>query len=457
MRNSSYWRTTAFDRYTFRFLLQPSFSLSLALSLLLQAVVPAGGWAKSRFGEVNEIEVAEDAKDISLIIHGSAMGKCQPVLIKDSKSAKIPKLFLTFDDTTVAAAVQGAHAGRGAISSVDALTLGSASKPLAQVVINFFADVPYKLKRVGDSVVIEIDKSAASKGDVVEEPAIPAAPVIPSRQTIQPGDALYFSVSPAEELSRDITVDQNGKISLPLIGAIDVSGMNAETLARKLTKALSQYVTNPKVDVLIKQFNSQQISLVGQVRSPGGVPYRSNIRLLDVISGGGGFLPGANKSQIRVYRGNGSSRKATIVDVGEALKSGDVTKDFLLQPGDLIDVPKGVSPLTIFGNVEHGGNFEYYKNMRLLDLISLTNGFKDGANYQKIKIFRGEPPNQSVLTVRFGKVLDGHMAANILLEPGDTVYVPTRALWTYSAIATTLAPLTALVLTAATVYLAAKK
>ena len=126
---------------------------------------------------------------------------------------------------------------------------------------------------------------------------------------------------------------------------------------------------------------------MGQVHQPGSYPYRPNLRLLDVISMAGGFVPGANKTQIHIYRGSGASRKVTIVDVQDAIKTGDVTKDILLQPGDLIDVPKGVNPLTIFGDIARGGNFEYYKGIRLLDLIALCGGFSEGANYTRIKNF----------------------------------------------------------------------
>jgi polysaccharide export outer membrane protein len=276
-------------------------------------------------------------------------------------------------------------------------------------------------------------------------------------QEIQPGDMLYVSVSPAEELSRDLAVDQDGKIFIPIIGAVEASGLSSDLLARRLAGLLSKYVTNPKVDVLIKQFSAQQISVMGQVRMAGSYPYRPNLRLLDVISMAGGLVPGANKTQIHIYRGSGASRKATIVDVQDALKTGDVTKDFLLQPGDLVDVPKGNSPLIIFGNIPRGGDFDYFKDMRLLDLISLCQGFSEGANFKEIKIFRGEAPNQKVITVHFNNVMNGDMRANILLQPGDIIYVPQRALWTYSALANMFVPFTTIILAISTIALVVKK
>ncbi len=274
---------------------------------------------------------------------------------------------------------------------------------------------------------------------------------------IQSGDALYFSVSPAEELSRDVTVDENGRISVPLIGAISVAGRTVDELARSMTQALSKYVSNPKIDILVKTPAGKQIFVMGQVRAPGSYPYRPHLRLLDAVSMAGGFQPGAEKGQIHVFRGSGPNRRTLVVNVGEALVSGDASKDFPLEPGDLVEVPSLAHALTIFGEVEHGGVFDYVAGMRLLDLISLAQGFKEGANLRRIKIFRGQPPNQTVMNVRFSDALNGKMKVNIPLQAGDVVYIPRQSVWSYSAYANLLIPFTSIILSAATVYLAVNK
>jgi polysaccharide biosynthesis/export protein len=432
---------------------------ALLSTCLARSVVPGFATAASKAGEIQKIEVQEEAKTITVTLHGVNIGKCQPVVLKDPQNRRLPILSLPFQNTKLDPKFQGTQPGLGSVLSVDAQQILEEPAPLTQILVSLAGDVHYRLKRNTAVIIIDVEKAGFSSEmppETISGAPLPAARK-PNTQVIQPGDLLFFSISPAEELSRDLIVDQNGKISLPLIGAVDVAGLNAETLARKLTGLMSKYVTNPRVDVLIKQFNSQQISLMGQVRNPGAYPYRANLRLLDVVSMAGGFLPGVNKSQIRVYRGTGPARKAVMVDVSDALKTGDVTKDFLLQPGDLIEIPKGVNPLTIFGNIDHGGNYDYYRDMRMLDLISLAQGFKDGANTGKLIIYRGTPPFQKVFKLKFTRVLEGKMDSNILLEPGDVIYVPTRPLWTYSAVATTITPLTTIILTVATVFLATKK
>lgn len=278
------------------------------------------------------------------------------------------------------------------------------------------------------------------------------------KHVIQAGDLLYFSVSPAEELSREAAVDENGKISIPLIGAIPASGRTAEELARLAAQKLSQFVTNPKVYVFVKQSSSMQVSLMGQVRAPGIFHYRSNLRLLDAVSMAGGFLPSADKRRIRVSRGSGTTRRVVQVDVEPAMASRDTSKDFLLEPGDLVEVPRGAAhAVTIFGEVQLGGTFDYVSEMRLLDLISLSQGFKEGADFNDIRVFRGEAPRQKAFRVRFSKVFKGRMDYNIPIQPGDIVYVPKQTLWKGSAWVNILMPFATMALTASTVVLAIKK
>ncbi|HVO33327.1 MAG TPA: polysaccharide biosynthesis/export family protein [Elusimicrobiota bacterium] len=427
-------------------------SLALIIALLHSSVAPATAYARPSFGDIQKIDLIDGAHVTTVTIRGHYPGKCQPVVLREPKGSRPPKIFLPFVDTLVRPEAQGTRAGAGAVDSIDIGQLTESPSPLAQVVIALTSETPYHIKRLPDGLAVDIDKP-------VEPPmmTMPASPIKASGSIIQAGDMLYVTVYPAEELSRDLTVDQNGKIFVPLVGTVEAAGSTPETLAHKLTGLLAQYVTNPKVDVLVRQFSAAQVSLLGQVRNPGSYPFKPNLRLMDLVSMAGGFMTTADKRQIRIYRGSGASRKVSFFDVSDALKSGDVTRDFVLQAGDLIDVPKGVNPLTIFGEVMQGGNYDFYAGMRLLDLIALSHGFKDGANFKKITIFRGEPPNQKVLLVRFNKVMDGRMSANVLLEPGDTVFVPARALWTYSAFVNTVLPAFTLVLSAVSVYLAVKK
>jgi polysaccharide export outer membrane protein len=329
----------------------------------------------------------------------------------------------------------------------DSPDLSSSGQPLADkpaTQSQGAPDMPPASSPVSDKV-----KGTSSSMDLL-------IPITPD-QTIQSGDGLFISVSPAEELSRDILVDANGKVSIPLIGSIQAAGLTAEELARKISHALSRYVTNPKVDVFLKQSMAKQLGISGQVTLPGSYPYRTNMHLLDVISLAGGFLPSANRKQVRILRRSGVERKIIPVDADAIMANEAVNKDVLLEPGDLVEVPRGMTGVSVFGSVMSPGVYEYMYDMRMLDLISLCHGFLDGASQHDIRVIRGEGPTQQTIVVSFSKVVKDRSKYNLLLQPGDVVFVPQRSLWTFSTVATTFSPIATLVLAGAAIFLAVHK
>jgi len=281
--------------------------------------------------------------------------------------------------------------------------------------------------------------------------------VLHSDQVIRAGDTLYFSVSPADELSREVVVDQNGKISIPLIGAIEAAGKTTDQLSEVITSVISKYVTHPKVDIFLKMSVSKQIGLSGQVTQPGSYPYRPNLRLLDLITEAGGFLPSADRKKVRILRRSGTDRRIIPVNAEEIMTSGDPNKDIPLEPGDLVEVTRGRGGVAIFGHVDTPGVYDYMYDMRMIDLISVCHGFREGANTHRMMVIRGESPNQTTTFINFEAVVRNKPKANIALQPGDIVFVPQRSLWSVSSVANAFTPITTIILAAATVLLAVKK
>jgi protein involved in polysaccharide export with SLBB domain len=115
--------------------------------------------------------------------------------------------------------------------------------------------------------------------------------------------------------------------------------------------------------------------------------------------------------------------------------------------------------VSIFGSVAGPGIYDYVDEMRMLDLISMAHGLSEGAALRHIRVIRGSGPNQRTITVSFNKVIKDHNKdkANILMEPGDIVYVPQKALWSASALANTISPIAAVIMAGAAVALATKK
>lgn len=252
-------------------------------------------------------------------------------------------------------------------------------------------------------------------------------------------------------------VDQNGKISIPLIGAVEAAGKTTDQLSEAITKVIAKYVAHPKVDIFLKQSASKQIGLSGQVTMTGSFPYRPNLHLLDLISQAGGFLPSADRKKVRILRRSGTDRRVIDVNCDDIMTSGDPNKDILLEAGDLVEVSRGRGGIAIFGSVQSPGVYDYMFDMRMIDLISVCHGFQEGANIHHIMVIRGEGAAQTATYINFNNVVRNKPKANIPLLPGDIVFVPEHSLWATSAVANAVAPIATIILTVATVMLATKK
>ena len=109
------------------------------------------------------------------------------------------------------------------------------------------------------------------------------------------GDVLEVVVFGNEDLSRTPTVQTSGAISLPLLGEVPVAGLTVAEIKRKLTELLAATTwCNPQVEVKVKEYQSQFVTVLGEVNSPGRKPLRGRTRLVDVLVEAGGFTPRAS-------------------------------------------------------------------------------------------------------------------------------------------------------------------
>jgi polysaccharide export outer membrane protein len=222
-----------------------------------------------------------------------------------------------------------------------------------------------------------------------------------------------------------VMVQPDGNIAFPLIGSVSAKGNNSVQLASALQASLRKYVTNPKVKVTVKKFSGMQIFVTGEVRSVGSYNYNENLKLLQFISSIGGFTSEANRQAIKIYRGSQDKRKTFTVNIEDVINSGDLSKDFVLQPGDIVEVTKGSAKVAILGDIRSPGYYDLKENMRLLELISLAGGFTDNAKIGKVSIINEYDINtpKKVREVNLNKILAGKQD-DVAIKKGDTVYIP---------------------------------
>jgi polysaccharide export outer membrane protein len=176
---------------------------------------------------------------------------------------------------------------------------------------------------------------------IVAGPSV-SQPAHEEEYIIGPGDVLKIVVIHNADLSSDAPVRPDGRISVPLIKDIDAVGKTPRQLARDIEEGLQTYVRAPAVNVIVSQARSvfSQVKIVGQGVSPRALPYRSGMRVLDVVVEAGGLTQYAagNRAQI-VRTANGISSRIK-VRLDDLMNRGDTSQNFAMQPGDILVIPE---------------------------------------------------------------------------------------------------------------------
>jgi len=175
-------------------------------------------------------------------------------------------------------------------------------------------------------------------------PSDPAAEAGPADQyEIGPLDNLRVFVWRAQDLSTDVPVRPDGRISLPLVGEMVAAGKTPEELTLEITEALRAYVQNPVVSVIVTGFGAvggQTVRIVGETGAPATIPYRTGMTALDAMIAVGGLSEFAAGNDARLIRGLGEEKDVYRLRLNDLLNRGDVGANVRLLPGDIILVPK---------------------------------------------------------------------------------------------------------------------
>lgn len=171
-----------------------------------------------------------------------------------------------------------------------------------------------------------------------------AAKPVSKEFLLGPEDVLEVTVWRNQDLSRTVVVRPDGKISLPLVGDVQASGLNASQVAAKIAARLTEFKENPNVSVSLKEVNSYFIYVLGEVLKPGKYPLKSYATVLQGVSLAGGFTPFASKNRMQVIRthANEDGRENQIripVPYNELVSGKGEIENFILKSGDTIVVP----------------------------------------------------------------------------------------------------------------------
>ena len=155
---------------------------------------------------------------------------------------------------------------------------------------------------------------------------------------IGPEDVLHVSVWDNPELTIDVTVRPDGKISFPLIKEIQAADFTPMELSDVISRNLEEYIKDPHVTVIVTQTNSRKIFLVGNVLRPGSYLLRHDMTLLQALSLAGGFTTFASPRDMKLIRGAGGKQESRSINYYKMIEDTEVD-DYMLKPGDTIVIP----------------------------------------------------------------------------------------------------------------------
>ena len=271
---------------------------------------------------------------------------------------------------------------------------------------------------------------ARSQAPAASPPTAAPSPMAVPDYRVGPGDVLDVTVFGNDDLSRTSTVQTSGVIALPLLGEVEVAGLTLPEVQRKLTTLLARdYLVNPQVEVKVKEYQSQFVSVVGEVNSPGRKPLRGKTRLIDVLVEAGGFTPRAS-GDVQIARREGSFEGgAKILRMrlsGSAPSPQDqVNLEVLLRNGDLITAsPKYY--VTVEGEVVRPGRYPIEGELTITGAISTAGGLtRFGSSNLKVRRVDPETGQTRILDVDLKAIRKGK-EPDLALLSNDVVSVPRR-------------------------------
>ena len=153
-----------------------------------------------------------------------------------------------------------------------------------------------------------------------------------------PEDQLRISVWDNKELTLDLVVRPDGKISMPLLQDVPAEGLTAAQLAANIQQALSAYIVNPEVSVILLQVNAPKFYMIGYVARPGTYPLRGDTSVLQALSLAGGLTQFASPRSIKLIRAVNGRQEVRKINYYDMIEDGG-EGNYLLKSGDTIVVP----------------------------------------------------------------------------------------------------------------------
>jgi polysaccharide biosynthesis/export protein VpsN len=157
--------------------------------------------------------------------------------------------------------------------------------------------------------------------------------------TVGPGDVFEVSVLGEKDLVKEYRIQPDGSVDFPYLDRLVVKDLEPKQIEELIKTELvaKKILTNPQVTLVVKQYNSKKVSVIGAVQRPGSLPWTEGMKLIDAISLAGGLTQLANGDRVRLTRIVSGNQTATTTVSVDDISEGRMA-DLLLQAGDTIKV-----------------------------------------------------------------------------------------------------------------------
>ena len=240
----------------------------------------------------------------------------------------------------------------------------------------------------------------------------------PDDYRLAAGDAIRIQVFQNPDLTLETRVSENGSITYPLIGALELGGLSIAEAEARLADALQKggFIRQPQVSIVLVQIRGNQVSVLGQVNRPGRFPLETaNTRLSDMLATAGGVTPaGDDKVIIIGQRDNKPFRR--VIDLPAIYLDNKVGDDIVLMGGDTVYVQRA-AVFYIYGEAQRSGSYRLERGMTVMQALAQGGGPTGRGTEKKLRLHR--------------KAADGTVqqtTPNLTdpMQPEDVLYVDER-------------------------------
>ena len=235
------------------------------------------------------------------------------------------------------------------------------------------------------------------------------------------GDLLQITMFGTQDFNADFRVSSSGDISLPPLGLVHVAGLSSSEAEKLIEHQLVEggFYREPRVSVFEKEYVTQGVSILGEVKNPGVYPLLADRHLLDLISQAGGLTANASKTISVTHAGQNTP---SIVELSPDPELAATSNPAIL-PGDTIVVATA-GVVYVIGNVNKPGGYPMTDNqLTVLQALALAGGNSPLAALDRAQIVRQVKGAREAVPISVKKILDGRNK-DLRLQPQDILFIP---------------------------------